>query len=164
MQKRTIVMAITGSLLLSSLAAVVSWKTAQGTHDETKALNPSIQQQASGLGFAPLYYKPAVRAIGGYSYQAGSLSVTRQLLGFRLSNASGKTITVTEQARPAEGLDVDAYKGRLQLNVATGRAIVGGNKNNTSAAIFGEKTVVFIKADYVVDDATLQAMLAAFSQ
>ena len=125
-------------------------------------LNTAIQSKSTSLSFFPFYYRPAVAQIGGYHYATGSLVSSPDLLSYQMTNDQNKSIQVTQQAKP-ENFDVSSYKGRLQLNTATGHAVVGKNDTSTSAAIFGEKTMLFIKSDFVVDDQTIEAMLSAFA-
>lgn len=128
-------------------------------------LNDAIKKSTSVLSFQPLYYRPLVAKIGGndgYVYKDKSMVIDANLLSWQFINDAKQTIEVTMQAKPSD-LDVESYPGRITLNVATGRAIIGTNTATTSAAIFGDKTMLFVKAKYLVDDDTLRAMLAAFT-
>lgn len=150
-------------LLVISLLIVIVLKVNRPTPTET--LNNSIKQSTGVVKFQPIYYRPLVAKIGGqngYVYKENSLIVNADLLSWQFINSAGQTIEVTMQAKPTN-FDAESYPGRIQLNVATGRAIIGVNSHTTSAAIFGEKVLLFIKAGYLVDDDTLRAMLAAFT-
>ncbi len=130
-----------------------------------ESLNDAIKNSTATINFTPFYYRPAVKVIGGpegYTYKEKSIVVNAELLTFRFINSAQQTIEVTMQLRPAD-FDMESYPGRIQLNVATGRAIIGANETSTTGAIFGDKTMLFIKAKQIVDDDTLRALLAAFT-
>lgn len=137
----------------------------RGGPNPTESLNMEIQKESPGLRFSPFYFRPAVDKIGGqggYEYKHASMVAGPELLSFQLVNSKGHTVQVTQQARPAE-FDISSQPGRTVLNVATGRAVIGQNDKSTTAAIFGEKTMLFIKAQQIVDDDSLRAMMSAFA-
>lgn len=135
------------------------------TKTPSEKLNTEIAKSLNMINFTPLYFKPAVDKIGGadgFQYKDKSLVISEDLLSFEFINKTGATIAVAQQKKP-ENFAIEEYSGRIQLNVATGKAIVGQNKNSSSASIFGDKTFLFLRSEEVIDDDTLRAILSAFS-
>lgn len=128
-------------------------------------LNQDITKSIDKINFTPLFFKPAVVYIGGpegFGYRENSLVVNQNLLSFEFINKSGTKVVITQQKKP-ENFLIDEYPGRIQLNVSTGKAVIGQNKNNSSASIFGDKTFLFLRSEKVIDDDTIKAILSAFS-
>ena len=152
-----------GAVFAAVVAIGIGWYvTTKHQSSPVDELNVSLGAQKS---VTPLFFRPAVDRIGGangYTYMKDSVVVSPALVSFTFSNVAGQTIVVTLQPKP-ENFDESTYKGRDQLNVATGRAVIGQNTTNTTAAIFSDKTFLFVKAQHIVDDDTLKALLAAFA-
>lgn len=129
-------------------------------------LDLQSNMSAIQLDYKPPILRPAGLEIGStsntYIYSLGSLVEKNGIITYQLINKTRETIQVTIQKRPAEFIDTD-YPGRLQLNTTAGKGVIGENQLSTSAALFTKESLVFIKAQAIIDDDTLRDLLGSFT-
>lgn len=165
---------VLGLGLISMIAGTVAFVFFQNHSNEKSnvvQLNSfmMLRNDIQNLGSIPYKYPlltsektdDGIGSVKKYKYVIGSARLSNQIIYYGLRNEDGLTINVTTQAKPAN-FALDDYPGRIQLNTFAGRGIIGNNSDFTSAALFTDESITFLRSDEVVDDDTLRDILGSY--
>lgn|SRR6185437_13910081 len=112
-------------------------------------------------GFTPYYLKPSFSS--DFVLQQSTVKYEYGVLVFSLRNATGKTLSVTEETTPSQ-YDPSTLQTTKQFNTEYGRAYITDSTDRTTGTLFtSDKTWVIVNAASPVGSDFMQQFLEALA-
>ena len=129
---------IASVIIVAALGGAGWWTYAH--HKKFSAPFPkSIRQSVS----YQLFYPKILPA--GYSYKPNSATLADSgVLFYRLTTASGQTVSISEQTKPTTQLALSSLVGYSPLQGAIGQGVIGSQNNQPSALLETQQTLISI--------------------
>lgn len=139
LRRTTVLKILVAGLMTVGIGAAIysytSWK---------QTIPPPLPQDLiSSVGY-PVYYPSHIPR--GYHFKVDSIANHNGLLFYKFINGN-RVITVTQQATPAQKVDLNKLEGYSELQLTIGRAATGQSVGNPSVIILTDSTLVNITSN-----------------
>jgi hypothetical protein len=120
--------------------------------------HPPLPKTVSSQADFPLFYPKPLP--GTYTLQKDSPKYNEAVIYYELNNQDGKAMKISEQARPADVTSDSLLNGR-EVSTNYGKAKVVTAEKETTALLFTDKTMVFIRVANPIASSDIDQMLLA---